>query len=243
MKRLMTTVAALALLTTTAQAYEVTCGAPRMLFTTDNSPDTNPVIGVEVRYEPQDHQWRVFHTLRDGRVVSRSEQYSMTDASTDTYAQWQGSHGKMRHLFMIGEVKRGPNGIEYHEWQYNRNTNTMLMESKTLCRNVAAPVVAQTERPIVMEAPQRAPMPVPQRQQQAASVLYFQVPYDVSAGKLNVRSGPGANYDLLGVYPGRRASHRHPLRSARGRHCRCRLVPRLVSRADRLGIRVGLMPL
>ena len=145
MKKLLMTAAALALLSTTAHAYEVTCGAPQMLFNTDRSPDLNPVVNVEISYVPQEHQWRVFHTLRDGRVVSRSEQYSITDASDNNTAQWQGSHGKMRHLFMIGEVRRGPKGIEYHEWQYNRNTNTMLMESVTLCRNVA-PIVAQTSR-------------------------------------------------------------------------------------------------
>ena len=197
------TVAACALLTTTAQAYEVTCGAPRMLFNTDRSPDLNPVVGVEVRYEPSEHQWRVFHTLADGRVVSRSEQYSITDASDTNIAQWSGSHGKMRHLFMIGEVKRGPKGIEYHEWQYNRNTNTMLFESVSMCRNAQAPLVAQSqpsqrsEPNIVIE---RRPEPMPQRQQRAA-VLYFQVPYDVSAGKMNMRSGPGTNFALVGAIP------------------------------------------
>jgi len=199
MKKLLMTAAALVLLSTTAQAYEVTCGAPRMVFTTDRSPDLNPVVNVEVSYVPQEHQWRIFHRLADGRVVSRSEQYAITDGSTDNIAQWAGSHGRMRHLYMIGEVKRGPKGIEYHEWQYNRNTNTMLFESVSLCRAVA-PVVAQSqpsERSIVMEAPSS---PVPQRQQ-VASVIYFQVPFDVSAGKLNVRSGPGANYDLLGAIP------------------------------------------
>jgi len=196
---LLASCAALALFTTSASAYEVTCGAPRMVFTTDYSPDTNPVVGVEVRYEPQDHAWRVFHTLRDGRVVSRSEQYSITDSSSDNFAQWQGSHAKMRHLFMIGEVKRGPKGIEYHEWQYNRNTNTMLFESVSVCRNVA-PIVAQSgpsqwtaEPDIVIE---RRPEP-----RQAAAVLYFQVPFDVPGGKLNMRTGPGSNYDLIGAMP------------------------------------------
>ena len=159
----------------------------------DDPRDNNPVVSVEVSYLPDDHQWRVFHTLRNGLVVSRSEQYAINDASTDSIAQWQGSHGRMRQLYMIGEVKRGPKGIEYHEWQYNRNTNSMTMEMVTLCRTVA-PIVAQTapsrsEPDIVIE---RRPEP----RQQVASVLYFQAASDVK-----IRRGPGSNHDLLGTIP------------------------------------------
>jgi Bacterial SH3 domain len=194
MKRLLMTVAACALLTTTAQAYEVTCGAPQVLFG-DDVRDNNPVVSVEVNYEPDDHAWRIFHNLRNGLVVSRSEQYAITDASTDTVAQWQGSHGRQRHLYMVGEVRRENGGIYYHEWQYNRNTNSMLFQSKTQCRPIAvAPLVMQSDRPLPSQ-------PLPSQRQQVASVLYFQVPSDVSAGKLNIRSGPGTNYDLLGAIP------------------------------------------
>ena len=43
-------------------------------------------------------------------------------------------------------------------------------------------------------------MPKPQRQQVAA-IMRFMVPFDVSNGKMNVRSGPGANHGLLGAIP------------------------------------------
>ena len=76
-------------------------------------------------------------------MVSRSEQYAITDASTDNMAQWQGSHGRQRHLYMVGEVRRERDAIYYHEWQYNRNKNTNLMQSKAQCRRVA-PIVGRS---------------------------------------------------------------------------------------------------
>lgn len=204
MKHLLSTVAALALLTSTASAYEVTCGAPRVLVG-DNSPDTNPVVKVEVSYVPEDHQWRIFHTLRSGLVVSRSEQYAITDGSTDNMAQWQGSHQKMRNLYMIGEVRRERDGIYYYEWQYNRNTNQQTMQAKAACRAVA-PIVAQSQpsRPssqpdIIIE---RRPEPMPyQQRRMAVTVMRFVIPRDVHNGHVKVRGGPGSNHALLGSIP------------------------------------------
>jgi Bacterial SH3 domain len=196
-KSILAAAAALAMMSSTASAYEVTCGAPRVTHNEDRSPDTNPVVSVDVRYEPQDHSWRVFHRLADGRVVSRSEQYAITDASTDNLAQWQGSLNRQRNLYMVGEVRRDRNNvINYHEWMYDRNRNTMVMQSVAACRPVVAAlaqpgVMAQSQPNIVIER-----RPEPSYRQQTASVLYFQV-----ARELSVRSGPGSNHNLLGAIP------------------------------------------
>ena len=62
-------------------------------------------VNVEVRHNPDDHSWRIFHILRNGLIVSRSEQYSILDASGSGRTQWRGSLNRQRNLYMIGEIK------------------------------------------------------------------------------------------------------------------------------------------
>jgi hypothetical protein len=84
MKRSLSLLAAAAMLlisTATASAYELNCDAPQVAIG-DDLRDNNPVVSVGIRYIPDDHQWRVFHYLSNGLVVSRSEQYAIQDART-----------------------------------------------------------------------------------------------------------------------------------------------------------------
>ena len=119
--------------TVAAPAYELICSAPRVALG-DDSRDNNPVVSVEIRYVPDDHAWRIFHKLRNGLVVSRSEQYAIQDASGDRRIQWQGTLNRARNLYMIGEVRSGEGGIAYMEWLYDRHKNNLLvMQASAHC--------------------------------------------------------------------------------------------------------------
>ena len=122
--------------TAAAPAYELICAAPQVAV--GDEADGNPVVSVEIKFIPEDHAWRIFHYMRNGLVVSRSEQYAVTDASNDRKAQWQGSLNRQRNLYMIGEVKRVDGGIAYMEWLYDRNKgNRLVMQATANCRSLA----------------------------------------------------------------------------------------------------------
>lgn len=177
MKRSLFAAAAMLMISTaSAPAYELICSAPQVALGEDLR-DNNPVVSVEIKFIPEDHAWRIFHTLQNGLVVSRSEQYAITDASTDYKAQWQGSLNRARHLYMIGEIKRVDGVLIYAEWIYDRRKgNAMVMQSTARCKNLA-------------------PTPT------AEKTMLFMVPPNVSGGIMNIRTGPGANYGLIGAIP------------------------------------------
>jgi hypothetical protein len=162
-----------------SHAQNLICDAPLQIV---GQPDTNPVTRVEVSYFPADHAWRVFHHLADGRVVSRSEQYAMTDATTGPRnVAWQGVLRSARNLTMFGMVMVKDGTPLYVESIYDTaRGNAKVMQSMALCNYAKSspPVVAATE-------PGERMM----------------VPNDVSAGHLNLRSGPGTNFALLGSIP------------------------------------------
>ena len=134
MKKYLIAAAITAALTASASAADFVCGAPRVALG-DNSRDNNPVVNVEVRHNPDDHSWRIFHILRNGLIVSRSEQYSILDASGSGRTQWRGSLNRQRNLYMIGEIKVDDAGeFGYMEWLYDRNKNNRLvMQSVADC--------------------------------------------------------------------------------------------------------------
>jgi len=81
---------------------DLVCGAPRVFV--GDEPDNNPVVSVEISYDPDNHAWRVFHRMVNGQVVSRGEQYGMTDWSDANQTRWTGSLNRNRSLYMVGEV-------------------------------------------------------------------------------------------------------------------------------------------
>ena len=176
MKRSLLAAAALLMLSTVAaSAYDLTCAAPRVALG-DDSADNNPVVGIEIKFIPEEHLWRVFHRLADGLVVSRSEQYAIQDASTDNKAQWQGSLNRARHLYMIGEVRRVDGALVYMEWMYDRKKgNQLVMQASARCTKATLQV--------------------------AEASMTFMVPPTVSGGVMNIRTGPGANHGLIGAIP------------------------------------------
>ena len=181
MKKYLIAAAITAALTASASAADFVCGAPRVALG-DDFRDNNPVVNVEVRHNPDDHSWRIFHILRNGLIVSRSEQYSILDASGSGRTQWRGSLNRQRNLYMIGEIKVDDAGeFGYMEWLYDRNKNNRLvMQSVADCAKATPISTPTTTEPEMMT---------------------FRVPADISAGHLNIRSGPGANHGLLGAIP------------------------------------------
>ena len=144
MKKLLLATAALLALTASSHALEISCEAPRVLLG-DETFDRNPVVSVDITYVPEDHSWRVFHTLRNGLVVSRSEQYAIMDASNRSKIQWQGSLNRNRALYMVGEVRETTTGsIDYLEWIYDRSKNYRLtMHAVTHCEGTTASGITQ----------------------------------------------------------------------------------------------------
>jgi hypothetical protein len=170
MKRsLLLAAATLVLFSTAASAFELNCGAPHVAL--GDEPDNNPVVRVDIKYVPDDHSWRVFHTLRNGLVVSRSEQYAITDASNDRKTQWQGSLNRSRNLYMVGEVRRGgEDGILYLEWLYDRNKNGLLaMHASSRCAMAEPPLPTPTTS---------APLPTPS---ETAALPYSALPPSTTA--------------------------------------------------------------
>ena len=91
MKKLLMTTCAILALAGNAYADEAHCGSPRVFFGEDLR-DTNPTVGVDITYNPDTHNWQVFHRLYNGIVASRSQQYAITDWSNDMYgSRWTGS--------------------------------------------------------------------------------------------------------------------------------------------------------
>jgi hypothetical protein len=134
--------------TVAPSALELNCGAPRVALG-DDPRDNNPVVKVEIRYVADEHQWRVFHHLRDGLVVSRSEQYAIRDSSDARTIQWQGSLNRAPHLYMIGEIRHDENGVVYMEWLYDhKNNKTLVMQASALCASpLPQPTPAQPTHP------------------------------------------------------------------------------------------------
>jgi len=109
------------------------CDAPHVFI--GDEPDSNPVVSVEVSYRPDDHAWRIFHHRANGQVISRGEQYAITDWSDANKTQWTGSLYRNRFLYMIGEVKKNANGEPiYNEWLYDRGKgNKLVMQMAARC--------------------------------------------------------------------------------------------------------------
>jgi hypothetical protein len=140
MKRLFLATAALIALAGSASAGpDVVCAAPRVFV--GDTFDRNPVVRVEVTYFPDDHAWRVFHILQNGQIVSRGEQYAITDWSDKNKVQWTGSLNRNRNLHMIGEMKKNLKDGHpvYIEWLYDRaKGDQLVMNMEADCQwNVA----------------------------------------------------------------------------------------------------------
>lgn len=136
MKRSLLAATAMLLVSTiAASAFTLVCGAPVVAYG-DDKPDSNPVIGIAVAYNPDTRGWGIVYKFRDGSTVSRNNQYALRDASVDGYkVQWKGTWYRRPSIWMIGEVRRVGNEMTYYEWQYNsENDNQLQMHHAARCQ-------------------------------------------------------------------------------------------------------------
>jgi hypothetical protein len=85
--------------------------------------------------------WYVQHTLANGTLVSRNDQYNMTNSTRrgDTSASWEGWSLRYPTKFMRGQVGRDNRGVvAYDEWLYDRGV--MVMHSSSECQSGPPPI-------------------------------------------------------------------------------------------------------
>ncbi|MCD9821189.1 SH3 domain-containing protein [Bradyrhizobium japonicum] len=113
------------------------CEPPVMVAGTI-AEDGNPVVRTDIRYSIDDGAWHVRHILRSGQMVSRDEQYAMTDESNlkVKVLRWSGPWVRNPSYYMVGTVEKNPRGeIVYAETQYKNSA--LRFQSIARCRVVA----------------------------------------------------------------------------------------------------------
>jgi len=145
MRKVLLATAAVLAFSAAAHAEEYMCGMPRV-FVGETAPDPNPIVNVKVTRDPNTRVWNILHFRQDGVVVSRAQQYSITDWSNDFQTRWAGSLVQNRKLYMVGEIHHDNNGrVGYEERLYDREKNMALnMRSGAECREVAPRAEAPT---------------------------------------------------------------------------------------------------
>ncbi len=103
LKRFLSIAAVITATAASASALELKCNAPQML-TGEDTTDANPVVMVDVRHDQQG--WLVKHHLRNGEIVSRNDQYAISDMTNSSKTEWQGILYRNSKLFMTGAIKR-----------------------------------------------------------------------------------------------------------------------------------------
>jgi hypothetical protein len=105
---------------TAANSIELSCIAPTV-FVGDADRGPNPVVAVSVRTGYR--QWRIRYTFADGTHVNREDQYSLSDASTDSSTSWAGSLRSNPTLRMIGDILiDGPAGGYFYRERIQDDT-------------------------------------------------------------------------------------------------------------------------
>jgi hypothetical protein len=127
-----------------SRADELHCGAPAVFL--GDEPDGNPVVNVDVIYDPDLHAWQIFHRHLNGMVAARAQQYAIEDWTADSRTRWAGTLNRNRALYMVGEVNE--NGY-YDERLYDRKLgNRLVVHLGVQCR-IARPVaVAPAQVPV-----------------------------------------------------------------------------------------------
>ena len=150
-----------------ATGTELACGAPQV-FIGDQPNDPNPVVSVDVSYQPSLHAWQVFHHHYNGMVAARAQQYAVEDWSDGVHTRWAGALNRNRALYMIAEAGVDQRtGVGYYEERlYDRSRGNRLdVHLRAPCRlvvaNPASPV-AGPALPVVPVVPVAPVQPPPQ---------------------------------------------------------------------------------
>ena len=107
-------VAIAAVVPAAAHAVDINCLAPVVSL---GSPGNSS--GVRVAVDENGLAWQVFHDLSDGRVISRADQYQVTDErdganGVNPFYGWIGLLKRNRNLMMIGKLYN-QGGLFYEE--------------------------------------------------------------------------------------------------------------------------------
>jgi hypothetical protein len=147
-----------------ALADDAWCGRPTVFLGDTYDPD--PVANVRVQYNPDYHTWNILMYSNGGRIVSRSQQYAITDYTNDFQMKWGGVLNRNRNLYMVGELHE--NGV-YEEWLYDRSQGNRLdMHWSVRCQVTYAPPpppVVEAAPPHVVHTVPVAPAPPVVQQQ------------------------------------------------------------------------------
>jgi hypothetical protein len=134
----------------------------------------NPVISTRV--DIRDGVWSIAHTLMNGQVISRGDQYrlaSWQNPSARYAAVWQGQLMSNTSIYMQGGIWYDDAGVHYDEFIYdNANRNTIIMHSTTLC----APETVEAQAaptPESTPAPEPTPAPKSTSTSEAPSTPFF----------------------------------------------------------------------
>lgn len=211
-KMLVALVAIAAAIPTEARAFDINCGAPFVGYGDARSgPGTS--VAVRVAIDENGLGWQVFHDLRDGRVISRVDQYEVNDLRNPTVymkdglhrdTAWIGTLRTNRNLMMEGRLfdQDGKlfNGEELYDFKSNPKGD-LRMTSLALCgpdpsgarwRTVAGlnspPVASSPPAPRWAPPPQAslAPPPPPQPVTVPSSGSGDVVPIAVDHGRARV---------------------------------------------------------
>ena len=127
MKKVLLAGVAFVAFTMGAHAAEYECNAPTV-YPADNDP--NPVVSVEVNYDPSEHAWQVFHHRQDGSVVSRGQQYAMVDYSDQTRMEWGGTLNRNRQISMRAGMKRDQRGGLLYAEEIRNSAHGNVLETQ-----------------------------------------------------------------------------------------------------------------
>jgi hypothetical protein len=183
-----------------AHAVDINCSAPLVVFG-DARPGPGSSVGVRVAVDENGLGWQVFHDLRDGRVISRIDQYAVVDMRNAVNyqkpgfhrdASWLGLLQSNRDLMMEGRLFDRDGGLYYAEklidFKFNPRGDLRMMSTAYCGPDPGDAIWAQVNR----STWDRPPPPAP-----PAAVALAPPPPPVSAPVPVATSSAGNSVSIL----------------------------------------------
>jgi clan AA aspartic protease (TIGR02281 family) len=126
-----------------ATAIELNCSQPTVTAGEAGGQNSR-IISSFVRHT--DAGWTVWHTLANGQIVDRAQQYAMQDSGVPGGTSWIGRSVRHPNQSMIGMIPTEPEGHHYIESLYdNPRSLNPSYEATSECSTV--PVIASPPTP------------------------------------------------------------------------------------------------
>jgi aspartyl protease len=152
-----------------AYAIDINCSAPLVVFgDARNGPGSS--VSVRVAVDENGLGWQVFHDLRDGRVISRIDQYAVIDMRNAVNYQkpgfhrdtsWLGLLQSNRDLMMEGRLFDRDGGLYYAEkltdFKFNPRGDLRMMSTAYCGPDPGGAIWAQVNRSTWERPPPPAP--------------------------------------------------------------------------------------